>query len=113
MVDWTKPVQTKSGCKVRVLTTEMNAGLPVVGIVTCRDGSESVETWSLEGSFMDTVRTHHYDVVNVPEKRRLKGFVNVYTTFHSSIFPTRDAADDNAVTCRRIACVEIDQEYEV
>jgi len=69
MIDFSKPVQTRRGLKVRILTTEVrNSDYPVVGLVLFETSDEeTVETWTLEGEYIRGVSGSGLDLVNVPE----------------------------------------------
>lgn len=66
MIDFTKPVQTRDGRKVRILATDARTDYPVVGLVEQPVGIESTESWTLEGSWYSNGRLSSYDLVNVP-----------------------------------------------
>ncbi len=72
MLDLTKPVQTRSGHKVRILATDVNDTQPVVGIVTYEDRSESVECWGCDGRFVSGGDSTDLDLVNVPAEQPLR-----------------------------------------
>lgn len=49
MIDFTKPVATKGGRKVRILCTDgPNKYYPVIGLI---EGEDDVETWTLDGLY--------------------------------------------------------------
>lgn len=66
MIDFTKPVTTKSGQKVRILCTDgPNKYYPVIGLL---EGEDDVETWTLDGQYMphDPEKYGNLDLVNTP-----------------------------------------------
>lgn len=67
MIDFTKPVFTKSGHKVTILTISLKAHQPVVGIYHGEDGEE-VEQWSLHGKFFVDAEEAGLDLTNEPPK---------------------------------------------
>lgn len=76
MIDFTKPVQTRDGRKVRILCTDSDhPHYPVVGLVE----NISSGTWTLDGKYqiapVDT-GVDEVDLINVPEE--LSGYVCVY-----------------------------------
>lgn len=96
-VDWTKPVQTKRGTKLRVLCTDAPGVYPVVVMAP----SGGINKYPLE-----TTR-----IINVPEKRT--GYINIYDNpvpLGPYIHGDRQQADDGAIT-KRIACIKV--EYTV
>ena len=67
-LDLTKPVQTRDGCPVRILATDLRSEYPVVGIIS-RRGYDEVETWTLDGNLVSSDE-HELDLVNVPDEVR-------------------------------------------
>ena len=67
MIDFTKPVQTRDGRAVRILTTDTkNTLFPVVGLITGSDGNEYPESWTAEGMNIDGSNcTNDEDLINV------------------------------------------------
>lgn len=113
-LDLTKPVQTRRGGKVTIWDASFKrtaSGIPTVygkeefeGIAYCR-------TWRTTGEW-DTYSGRHYlDLINVPEKRTMDMWVNIYPDA-ASYWANRDDADTCAVKSR-LACVHIVQEYAV
>lgn len=72
MTDLTKPVQTKSGDKVRVLCTDRSGPRPVIVLKTLPGGWETVQSYFADGRYATAKDVE--DLVNVPEKR----WVNVW-----------------------------------
>ncbi len=74
-IDWSKPVQTRDGRKVRVLATDaasLNNKYPVVVLVTSEGGYENVMQLTIDGRYWyDVKEPSPLDLVNVPEKRRV------------------------------------------
>lgn len=110
-IDWTRPLQTRNGkYKVRVLCTDAKGRLPVVCLVL-RDNEDRIQTYTLEGRVITDVDCDN-DAVNVPEKRTIKGWVNVYNDHSGPIHDSEVVA--NSVSHEgRIACVYVFGEYEV
>lgn len=104
MIDWTKPVETRDGRKVRVLCTDGPGEQPVVGLL---DGFPT--TWCLDGRFhVGHGRDHGADIV---EKYTV--WINVYPdseTHSHSTWRSREAADRYAGSSR-IKCIPV--EYTV
>lgn len=65
MIDFTKPVTTKGGRKVRILCTDgPNKYYPVIGLL---EGEDVVETWTLDGQYLTHEEEgHNLDLVNTP-----------------------------------------------
>jgi len=68
MIDFTKPVFTKSGLKFTLLTDSLKSFQPVVGIVRLDDGTEEVEKWNLDGSYYLNGSESTMDLTNEPPK---------------------------------------------
>ena len=114
MIDPSKQYQTRDGRAVRILCVDAKGHQPVVGLVMDFNGLEKPFTWGLDGSywFVRSDKSTFMDLVEVPEKRRLVGFVNVYENECSRIYKFRRFADEIA-SKSRIACLELDVEYAV
>lgn len=90
MLDLNKPVQTRDGRPVRILTTDANirgwenATDTIAGLVT-EDGSEVFLSWQADGAmFGDTHPNDPNDLINVPDPATetyhvLSGFSPGYT----------------------------------
>jgi len=58
----------------------------------------------------EPLRAGDFSIRNVPEKKRLKGWINVYPGCYSTVFYEKKHADRAAVEIRT-ACIPIDIEY--
>ena len=76
MFDPTKPVQTRDGRHVRIYTMDAGGKYPIHGAIQSEADTWEHEAWMIDGSNVETGRLHIYDLINVPEKRRIKGWVN-------------------------------------
>lgn len=81
MIDFNKPVQTKDGCKVRILCTDRKGTYPVVGLILHSGGVESLDTWTASGKCLKT-EGNEEDLVNVPDKR----WIVVAGTAHGEVY---------------------------
>ena len=72
MLDLTKPVQTRDGCKVRILCADRKGtAYPIVGLIE-REGGEGVErvvSWTLTGGVINGNCRCIDDLINVPTKQ--------------------------------------------
>lgn len=78
MLDLTKPVQTKSGRKARILCCDREGEKPIVALVGyqhSRSKGEDVLYYHPDGMFAGTAS--EYDLVNIPE--RCSRFANIYS----------------------------------
>ena len=104
MIDYTKPVQTRDGRPVTILSTEGRGQYPVIGYV---GKDTAMKKWSAEGNYStDGDRT--LDLINVPD--RIECWVNVYPEHFSSPHESKEQADSVAEK-HRIACIKV--EYTV
>lgn len=108
--DPTKPVQTRDGRKARILATDIkHEKYPISAAVTMGNGNEVVCAFSPDGCFHYERMHRNEDLVNIPEKVKVSGFLNVYpngvATFHRS-----NIEATNAAGALRIACVPLDRE---
>lgn len=91
MIDFSKPVETKDGRKVRVLTSTMkNPEYPVVVIITDAEGNEYSETYAASGALYNHRDDAEDDLVNVPEKRTL--WLDIFDDGSAVGFTTEDQA---------------------
>ena len=81
-IDFTKPVQTKNGRKVRVLCTDAREPYPVIALI---------EETKLTGCFTSDGRDTRgaessWDLINVPEEVTVDVWVNVYKNLRDETF---------------------------
>lgn len=106
-LDITRPVQTRDGRPVRIITwTEGTKEYPIVGVVE-DDLGEVLYKWTSEGYFLKGCKAYDdNDLINAPERRSL--YVNInekgFTTSHQS----RKIADDYSFG--RIGLIRVDLE---
>lgn len=99
-LDLTKPLQTRDGQPVTILTTERPDSLhPVVGMTN----AGLILTYTTQGKVYSCGREHELDLMNVPEKRTF--WFNIYED-RQTRHPNRDHADYYACY-GRLACVEV------
>ncbi len=111
--DPTKPVRTRDGKPARILCTDARGDLPIVALVGAPGESEYVQRFTKDGCAYRNVPLPH-DLINVPEKRTLDIWVNIYsdeddiaTCFPSVALARKWAHRD------RVSCVHIVHEYVV
>lgn len=74
-LDFTKPVQTRSGLKVTILATEARGRFSVIGMIH-EPTIDSAATWTAEGAFHSDGRSAGADLEQVPET--VKTYLPVY-----------------------------------
>jgi hypothetical protein len=111
--DPTKPVQTRDGRKARIICTDAKGGNPIVALRTSENGKyEVMELYYEDGRCQAS--SPGCDLINIPEKRTLDCWVNVYDRKCAPVceYSSRSYADASAGP-DRIACLHIVQEYTV
>lgn len=113
-LDLTKPVQTRVGGAVEIISTTIRGIQKVAGYV--RDSSV-IEFWHEDGRYYETGRKEtDMDLINVPEKRTVEFWVNAYSDGKiGSICDSKKEADDVSIQNKphRIACLHIVKEFPV
>lgn len=106
MIDFTKPVQTKDGCPVKIFTAEARDTMyPVKGEVFAED-KWSDQSWTLGGLYVASEEGDS-DLINVPEE--IEGWLNIYPrngVIRNLYYDTKIQADI-AADPTRIACIKI------
>ena len=102
-LDLTKPVQTRDGQPVEIITTKGRyPEFPIVGYI---GSSEYLELWALDGSNRNV--RGRADLVNVPKPKRVVDFwVNAYPLSISGVHLSKKLAEINK-TGERLDCVHI------
>lgn len=104
-IDITKPVKTRDGREVEIISDKGRGGKPLHGYIV---NSEIIMCWSIEGKYYLGV-TSDNDLIQEPEKKTL--WVNVYRGGDGLVrgfvaHRTKEDADGQAVS-DRIACVKV------
>jgi len=97
MIDFTKPVRTKSGEPVEIITTEGRGRYPIIGFVA---NNELPSSWTTDGHVAVSVKSSG-DLENVPQKRSgwvvvRKGYLGHRSYEAESIYPTKEQAKAHA-----------------
>lgn len=106
-IEMGKQYKTRSGLPVRVLATDRkDRKYPVVALMT-RNNTEYTELFREDGGWSwDSQEVHKYDLIEVKPRIKREYWVNVYRTFSSYPYNSKDTADAYALG-DRIACVPI------
>jgi hypothetical protein len=99
--DPTKPVRTSDGLPARVLCADLKGKATIVAAVTQYE-AEIIQLHYPNGLFYGPDPSR--DLINIPEKRRLTGWINVYPT--NNTHQSKAMADGNAGDSR-IACLDL------
>lgn len=85
MIDFNKPVQTRSGLKVRILAVDVpNTVYPVAAIVFHTVTSAGVYAFTKDGSFIYGWKSNTLDLIQVPEE--VIRYVNTYRRYDGEIY---------------------------
>jgi len=109
--DPTKPVQYRNGEIPEVLSTK---GRQIISgekypIIT-EDKAGNIRTHKIDGHTSLFGGESEYDIINIPEKRKLEMWVNVYDDNGYTSHCNKHYAD--LLKAKRIACLHIVREYE-
>lgn len=114
-IDLSKKYRTRDGRDVRILCTDAPGEYPVIGYAINSDASIILCKWMREGRYQ-VIDWPCLDLVEVREKRRLIGRLNVYENGVAVMYYQKQCADNAAasVNVARIACIDLSRiEYEV
>ena len=110
-LDLTKPLQTRDGREVRIYATDGSGDRSIHGAIREDGRGWFTATWRDDGKYAPRSGAGR-DLVNAPQKGRVKAWLNVYyahnTTYHVS---RADADAEAALIPARIACIEVGVEY--
>lgn len=105
--DPTKPVQTSSGYPARIISTDVKGAYSIVALLDGENG-EVPHLYNSDGKFY-TNETYSLDLVNVPEKKTVRRYINLYPDLSLG-----DGSNDAETAKKRrggrpvLACIEID-----
>lgn len=107
-LDFTRPLRTKCGKSVTIISMEGRCSQPVLGYI----GDDIVlKTWNLDGTYCDAQTPWPFDLENYEEEVEITGYLNIYPEGHAVYNPSKELAD-NAANKDRIACVAIKTTYK-
>ncbi|MFO7969750.1 MAG: hypothetical protein R6U15_06575 [Candidatus Izemoplasmatales bacterium] len=93
-IDWDKPLATKEGNRVTLLTKERNhPDFPIVVLIHYDDIPDSIEDYTVTGTW-HIDKESLIDLINIPEKK--EGWTNFYkyknNVFTGDIFESKEKA---------------------
>lgn len=108
-IDWDKPLQTRGGDPVTIITREGRGKFSVIGYIGAGD---ETAIWLSDGRFYNNREPDYRDIINVPEKPIQKEvWFNVFkeegTLRTGHRFYTRQEADDSPVSEDRVGCIKV------
>ena len=101
MISMDKRYKTRGGREVRVLCTDAQGKLPVVGLV---EEVAIPQTFDADGHWWRRDDSH-MDLIEVKPERTV--WVNIYTHGHAYGYPTKEAVDKARDLRTCIACVQV------
>lgn len=110
VLDWDKPLQTRDGDTVTIITREGRGKYSVMGYIGDEDDTTH---WLPDGRFFDEEDPDGRDIINVPEKPvQREVWYNVFKNTEGklsigSTYESRKAADDSGVADKRVACIKV------
>lgn len=107
--DPTKPVQTRDGRPARILATDLKSSHGAIVAIVNTEGEERAIHFHASGHYF-TETESAIDLVNVPEKRTIEFWLNVYPDILAHRHDSKKAADLCA-SKHRIACIHIKQDF--
>lgn len=102
-IDWTKPVRTKNGWLVEIISTNARGNFPVLGYI---GKYKNLTFWDENGKSPE-IEADNHDLENIPEEQTI--YVNIYRDqqdFYASSYRNRTEAD-KAASNKRIARVKV------
>lgn len=114
-IDFTKPVQTRDGRKVRILCTDAkSAAGSVVAIIKDDDGYDLVDHWYRNGNYRSDASNDARDLINVPPpKRKTQVHVHLRRDSEGEIYGVAVAGRPPHPTDNKVlASTIIEMEYE-
>lgn len=120
--DPTKPVQTRDGRKARIIDTKLQAAQPIAAAVLNTYGTEYVLTFREDGRFYEDLDSQSPDdLINIPTKRSITFWVNVYeddsgkvqyTTHTDNAYLALQKAFDESQGYKTLAQFKVEREFE-
>ncbi len=100
-IDWNKPLQTRDGSEVTIITRDGRGKYPVLYYI---DNSHNICRATANGLYIEN-ETHDADIINKPQK--FTHWLNVYPNTIGCGHDSRAEAD-KAATSARIACIKVE-----
>lgn len=104
---------TRGGQEYRIYAVYKGQRYPIHGAIKLQDGKWLMEVWDENGRhYGDWLVEHHNDLLPaLPEKRTLKGWVNVYEDRIGPFFYMTKVDANNCGAIKRTACVLVEIPY--
>lgn len=109
-INWNKPLQTRDGDPVTIITREGRGKYSVMGYI---GNDEYITYWRPDGRFFDEQVTDGCDIINVPEKQAQREvWYNVFKNTEGQLntgftYESREKADGSSVADNRVACIKV------
>lgn len=112
----TKKYRLRNGWEAEVLKTDMGGPFPVLGRIKKPRRGWRPYWWCVDGRSSLTEEEHEHDLIEVPARVRIEGFVNVYRGQDGNHavhwFPTKAEAMEARRFGAPIACIPILLDFE-
>jgi len=116
--DLTKPVQTRNGCKSKIISTDYKGDQPIIAIIEDEEGNQDIETFCNDGSYHhnDDYGNHHcddekceMDLINIPEQKKIDlHWGGIYKTKNGNLCIVIDPDEDlNNPHKHGISCIRV------
>lgn len=107
LIDFTKPIRTRDGRAVEILTTKGRGRYPIIGNV---EGDDVTISWKMDGSAYHSDMPASTDLINVPQKYKV--WANCYrsSNLHGATLRTHSSRESADVYKGhgRVACIQIE-----
>lgn len=114
-IDINKKYTTRQGWEVELFTDKASGEFPIVGQMLHPDSGWTLIKWNLSGAWAIGQEGHPNDLIEVKEKIKLTGFLNVYKSSRHQAHKDKMDADCNA-SSDRIARLDLSKyniEFEI
>lgn len=103
--DPTKPVQTRTGRKARIVCTDVKSEYSIIAVITKPDGAEYAATYKDGGRSSSFCELMPSDLINVPE--RTSRWANIYAPQFTGRSTRERCGETISEEQRRLCVVEI------
>ena len=106
---------TRCGYSVRILCTDKKSSLPIVALITDKNGEEFVGNYNSFGKYNDSNYACSFDLFFATEKR--EGWLNIYRSesgfyLRGNPYKSKEEADEVAKANPKTFCTTVKIEWE-
>ena len=115
LVNPSRKMVTRCGYSVRILCTDKKASLPIVALITDKNGEEFVGNYNSFGKYNDSNYDCSFDIFFAPEKK--EGWLNIYRSesgfyLRGNPYKSKEEADEVAKANYKTFCKTVKIEWE-